>query len=223
MNKGLKYGVAAVALVALLAGCGKSNDNAIPDATNASATITIKPNDIIRGNPNAKVTLLEYASMTCPHCARWTEEVLPKVMETYVNTGKVRYIFREFPLDGAARMASALARCQSGDGFYSFIDLLFRNQNNWLKDANGDGQIGKEDIEANLVQMARVAGMAEDRAKACMNDPKNLAVVDENWTQAQTQYNVNSTPNFILNGEVHRGEWQWDELDKKIKDALAKP
>lgn len=222
MRTGLKFGMIAVALAAALAGCGKSDD-AIPDAgSGQNAQITVKPNDIIRGNPNAKVTLLEYASMTCPHCSRWDKEVLPKIIETYVNTGKVRYIFREYPLDGAARMAAALARCQSGDGFYSFIDLLFRNQDQWIKDSNGDGQISKEDIDANLVQIARVAGMSEEQARTCMNDPKNLAIVDENTQQAQALYNVSGTPTFILGGKIRSAEWMWEDIDKAIKEELAK-
>src|SRR5262245_7270939 len=84
VHKGLKNGFIAAALAAALIACGKSGDNAIPDGSTAGNTqITVKPNDIVRGNPNAKVTLLEYASMTCPHCSRWDAEVLPKVIQNY--------------------------------------------------------------------------------------------------------------------------------------------
>ncbi len=175
----------------------------------------------MRGNPKAPVTFIEYASMTCPHCARWQQEVLPKLIAGYVDTGKVRYIFREFPLDGAARMASALARCQKGDAFYAIVDLLFHDQPEWIKDANGDGQISKEDIVANLDQIAAKANMAKPQAEACMNDPKNFAIVDANAMEAQTKYNVNSTPTFIVNGEAHVGEWKWDEVDAKLKALTA--
>src|SRR5262249_14190851 len=147
VNAKLGLGLAAAAVFTLgLAACGKSSSSAIPDADAAASTvqITIKPTDIVRGDPTAPITFVEYASMTCPHCARWQQEVLPKLITNYVNTGKVKYIFREYPLDGAARMASALARCEKGDKFYSFIDLIFRNQEQWEKDANGDGQITKE-------------------------------------------------------------------------------
>ena len=223
---------AVIALGSTLAACGQSSTSsppatapsspAIPQSGSGAATdITVKPTDIIRGDPKAPVTMLEYASMTCPHCARFEAEVMPKLVESYIKTGKVRYIFREFPLDGAARMASALARCETGDAYYSFIDLLFLNQAQWLKDANGDGQISKEDIVAGLTQMGRSAGLGADKVQSCADDPKNLAIVDDNWQEAQTRYNVNSTPTFILGGEIHKGEWDWNELQTKLNALLA--
>lgn len=218
-------GCVAVAVLALgLAACGKSSDNAIPDGSASAATtvtVTPRPDDIVRGKADAPVTFIEYASMTCPHCARWQKDVLPQLIKNYVDTGKVRYIFREFPLDGAARMASGLARCQKGDAFHSMIDLIFKNQEAWIKDANGDGNITQEDVATNLEQIARVAGMSKEQADACMNDPKNLAIVDANWQEAQTKYNIQSTPTFFANGEQHVGEWSWTELDATMKRLTA--
>ena len=222
MSKGSILGLIAAVIIGGLAACGQSNDSAVPDGTSGPSTaITIKPTDIIRGDPKAPITMLEYASMTCPHCARWDQEVFPKLLDTYIKTGKVRYIFREFPLDGAARMASSLARCQSGDNFYAFIDLLFRNQPQWVKDFSGDGQISKDDIEQGLVQMGRVAGMGEDQVKTCINDPKNLKIVDDNSQEATALYGVEGTPTFILGDQIHRAEWTWEELDKKLKAMIA--
>lgn len=215
--------LAALALGAVLAtvsACGKS-DSATPAAGGSNTAITIKPTDIVRGNPNAPITMLEYASMTCPHCSRWQREVMPKLYETYIKTGKVRYIFREFPLDPAARVASALARCQKGDGFYSFIDHLFLNQAQWM-DSNGDGRMTQEEVTQGLVQMGRVAGLSPQQVDACMNDPKNLAIVDDNLQEAQSLYNVQGTPTFILGDTVHRAEWAWEDLDAKLKSMLPK-
>jgi protein-disulfide isomerase len=210
--------VAAVAVYIIFI---RPSSSAVPEGGSSPTAITVKPTDIVRGSPNAPIVMLEYASMTCPHCARWEKEVMPKLVENYINTGKVRYIFREFPLDGAARMASALARCEAGDNFYAFIDLLFLNQNQWIKDFNGDNQISREDVIQGLTQMGRVAGMTQQQVETCANDPKNLAIVDQNLQEAQTLYNVNSTPNFVLGDEVHRGEWAWNELDAKLKSMLA--
>ena len=226
MSKNPTYGLIAAAVIVVGVAAWwftRPADSAIPDSGGGSSptAITVKPTDIVRGSPNAPIVMLEYASMTCPHCARWQKEVMPKLVETYINTGKVRYIFREFPLDGAARMASALARCETGDNFYAFIDLLFLNQNQWIKDFNGDNQISQEDVIQGLTQMGRVAGLSQQQVSTCANDPKNLAIVDQNLQEAQTLYNVSSTPNFVLGDEVHRGEWAWAELDKKLKSMLA--
>jgi protein-disulfide isomerase len=217
----LRNALAVLALgliVGIAAACGKS-DQAAPGGS--ATQITIKPTDIVRGNPNAPITMVEYASMTCPHCARWQEEVMPKLDAAYIKTGKVRYIFREFPLDPVARMASALARCQKGEGFHSFIDLLFKNQRQWV-DPNGDGNITQEEAIQGLVQMARVAGLSQPQAEACMADPKNLQIVDDNFNDAQTTYAISSTPTFFVDSTRHVGEWKWEELDKVIKEQLAK-
>ena len=80
--------------------------------------VEIKPTDMVHGSPNAPVTMVEYASMTCPHCAAFQKDIIPKLNKDYVDTGKVKVVFREYPLDGAARMASAVARCLSGDQYF---------------------------------------------------------------------------------------------------------
>jgi protein-disulfide isomerase len=224
MNKNTRiYG--ALAAILILAGAG--GWFAFGRATSPLAAITgaqsveVKPTDMVHGSPKAPVTMIEYASMTCPHCAAFQKDVIPLLNKDYVDTGKVKVIFREYPLDGAARMASAVARCLSGDQYFSFIDLLFKNQMNWIKDFDGNGQLTKEDVLEGLTQMGRIAGMPADKVKACSEDPKNLALVDGNWMEGQTKYNVNSTPTFIINGVNHAGEIPYPEL-QKILDPLVK-
>jgi protein-disulfide isomerase len=186
-----------------------------------SQNVEIKPTDMVHGSATAPVTFVEYASMTCPHCAAFQKDVIPKLNKDYVDTGKVKVVFREYPLDGAARMASAVARCLSGDQYFSFIDLLFKNQMNWIKDFDNNGQLTKEDVLEGLTQMGRVAGLSADQVKTCADDPKNLALVDANWMEGQTKFNVNSTPTFIINGTPHTGEIPYDQL-QKILDPLVK-
>jgi protein-disulfide isomerase len=224
MNKNIRtYGaLAAILIVAAAAGWFAFGRSSSPLAAITGAqNVEVKSTDMVHGSPNAPVTFIEYASMTCPHCAAFQKEVIPLLNKDYVDTGKVKVIFREYPLDGAARMASAVARCLSGDQFFSFIDLLFKNQMNWIKDFDGNGQLTKEDVLEGLTQMGRVAGMPGDKVKACADDPKNLALVDANWMEGQTKYNVNSTPTFIINGVSHAGEIPYPEL-KKILDPLVK-
>jgi len=183
--------------------------------------VEIKPTDMVHGSPNAPVTIVEYASMTCPHCAQFQKDIIPKLNKDYVDTGKVKVVFREYPLDGAARMASAVARCLSGDQYFSFIDLLFKNQMNWIKDFDNNNQLTREDILQGLTEQGRFAGLSREKVQSCAEDPKNLALVDANWMEGQTKYNVNSTPTFIINGTSHAGEIPYDEL-QKILDPLVK-
>jgi protein-disulfide isomerase len=220
VNKKTLLTVAVAAIIVVAAGgywaFGRS---AGLDLSGAQA-VDLKPTDEVEGNAKAPVTIVEYASMTCPHCAAFQAEVIPLLKKDYVDTGKVKIVFREYPLDGAARMASAVARCLSGDKYFSFIDLLFKNQANWIKDFDNNQQITKEDILEGLTQMGRIAGLSREKVQACADDKNNLALVDANWMEGMTKYNVNSTPTFIINGVTHTGEMAYDQV-KKIIDPLV--
>jgi protein-disulfide isomerase len=209
----MRFGFLASAVVALLiAGYGFG-------AAQVGQAVEIKANDMVRGKANAPVTIVEYASMTCPHCAAFNKDVIPQLAKEYIDTGKAKLVFREFPLDGAARLASAVARCFSGAQYFSFIDVLFAKQLDWIKDFDGGG-ISREDIVEGLSQMAGQSGMARERVAACATDEKNLAVVDANWKDGENSYNVRATPTFIINGTTHVGGMSFDDL-KKIIDPLA--
>jgi len=217
MNRNFFGLLAAAAFALVLSGC--DSGGALPTGGGAQS-VEIKPSDMIEGSKDAKVTMVEYASMTCPHCAAFEAQVKPLLKKDYIDTGKVKFIFREYPLDGAARMASAVARCFSGEQYFSFIDLLFANQMNWIKDFDNNQQITKEDIVEGLTQMARQGGMPKEKVVSCADDAANLKLVDENWMEGQTKFNVNSTPTFFINGTMHAGEIPYDEL-KKILDPLV--
>lgn len=182
--------------------------------------VVLKESDRIMGAPDAPVTVIEYASMTCSHCAAFATGVFPQLKSEYIDTGQVRYVFREFPLDGVARVASALARCQTGDNFFTFVDLIFYNQQEWLAGLFGNGQqLTQELVEESLIDFAREAGLGRDQALACMRDPQNLAEVDENWGEAQNQYNINATPGFVINGTTHSGALPIEQF-REILDPL---
>jgi protein-disulfide isomerase len=213
----MRMGFFAAAAVALLvASCG---DGGLPIP--GAQTVEIKSDDRVHGSPNAPVTIIEYASMTCPHCAAFNRDVIPQLTKEYIDTGKVKLVFRDFPLDAGARMASAVARCFSGEQYFSFIDLLFANQMGWIKDFDGNRMITREDIVEGLSQMAGRSGMAREKVAACASDEKNLAAVDANWMEGENRYNVRATPTFIINGTPHVGGMSFDDL-KKIIDPLAR-
>ena len=180
----------------------------------------LKDSDRVMGSPDAPVTIIEYASMTCPHCAAFTLGVFPQLKSEYIDSGQVKFVFREFPLDGIARIASALARCQTGDNYFAFIDLIFHNQQEWIAGLGASGQqMTQELAEESLIEYARMAGLGRDQAIACMRDPQNLAEVDENWEEAQNQYNINSTPGFVINGTTHSGAMPIESF-RDIVDSL---
>jgi protein-disulfide isomerase len=225
MNSKYLYGAIAAAVVVIAAGAWFWTGQAaspLASAGGSGQNMDMKSSDMIHGAQNAPITIVEYASMTCPHCAAFQKEVVPKLTKDYIDSGKVRMVFREYPLDGAARMASAVARCLSGDQYFSFIDLLFANQMNWIKDFDGNGQLTKEDIQQGLEQMGRFAGMAKEKVDACADNKDNLALVDANWMEGQTKYNVNSTPTFFINGVKHEGEIPYDQLKKDLDSLLKK-
>src|SRR5262245_42647744 len=132
----MRIGLLAAAAVALIV--AGYDAGAAPAASTGGQAVEIKADDMVRGRADAPVTIVEYASMTCPHCAAFNKDVVPQLTRNYIDTGKVKLVFREYPLDAAARMASAVARCFNGDEYFSFIDLLFANQMNWIKDFDGN-------------------------------------------------------------------------------------
>src|SRR5215467_3543025 len=207
MNKNILYAGAAAAIVAVgvVAYTSFGRSDSLISGISSGQTVEIKPTDMVHGSKDAPVTIVEYASMTCPHCAAFQKQIIPQLNKDYVETGKVRVVFREYPLDGAARMAAAVARCFTGDQYFSFIDLLFANQANWIKDFDGNQQLTREDILEGLSQMARQAGMPREKVASCADDKDNLALVDANWMEGQTRYMVGSTPTFLINGVPHVG------------------
>lgn len=146
--------------------------------------------DRVEGNVSAPVTIVEYASMTCPHCARFSNEVHPGVKASLIDTGKAKLIFREFPLDKFALKASMLARCAPADKYYDFIQVVFRNQDRWVK---------AEDPLAALKQLGTLTGMDNQYMDACMNNTELETAILNRQAEAQKQFNISSTPTFVFN------------------------
>lgn len=169
--------------------------------------------DMALGSKDAPVTIIEYASMTCPHCAAFTKDVFPQIKTNYVDTGKVRFIFREFPLDQVALAASALARCVAKDDapkYFAIIDILFKQQSDLASDALGTiNRVGKQ------------AGFSEQMIKECVqNDPKIQKGILDVREHAYKTLKVNSTPFFFVNGTPVKGETSFEAFEKMIKPLL---
>ncbi|MGH6989467.1 MAG: DsbA family protein [Stellaceae bacterium] len=160
-------------------------------AGGAAKTPTLNPDDHVMGQTSAPVTMIEYASLTCPHCAAFEEEDLPAIKKKWIDTGKVKLVYRDFPLDGYALKASMLARCAPDDRYFQFIESFFESQENWVTAA---------DPTAALTEIARLGGMTADATKRCFADKKlEKAIVKERFT-ANKDYGVDSTPTFFILG-----------------------
>jgi protein-disulfide isomerase len=207
---------AALSLTGLAALIGLSPLRLITGAMAQSAADVAKPvslPDMALGPANASVTITEYASMTCPHCAAFDKEVFPKIKAAYVDTGKVRYVFREFPLDIKAAAGSMLARCIAKDDaakYFTVVDLLFRQQDDWVM----------KNTTETLTRIGKQAGLSQQAVEDCLKDQALLDKIAADQKYASEVLKVNSTPTFFINGEVIKGEASFDEFDKKIKSML---
>jgi protein-disulfide isomerase len=167
--------------------------------------------DQVQGSPTAPVTIIEYASMTCSHCATFHNTTYPVLKSRYIDTGKVRYILREFPLDPLAAGAFMLARC-AGDGkYYTLVDALFREQKNWA--------FAQNPIPP-LLKIAKDNGFTEQSFEQCLSNQKLLDGLEEVRQRGQSKFGVNSTPTFFVNGKIIRGMMSIEELEKQMQPFL---
>ena len=167
--------------------------------------------DMVMGKDDAPVTIVEYASMTCPHCARFHENTLPGIKEKYVDTGKVRFIFREFPFDPRAAAAFMLARCAPKEQYFPMIDVLFKQQSVWAT---------AQDPRPPLLQIAKLAGFTQESFEACLKNQQVLDNVMAVKDKAAKDYKVDSTPTFFINGEKLSGEMSVEAMSAAIDKHL---
>jgi protein-disulfide isomerase len=207
---------AALSLTGLAALAGFSPLRLITGAMAQGAADVAKPvslPDMAIGPADASVTITEYASMTCPHCAAFNAEVFPKIKAAYVDTGKVRYVFREFPLDIKAAAGSMLTRCIAKDDsakYFAVIDMLFKQQNDWVM----------KNTTETLTRIGKQAGLSQQQVEDCLKDQALLDKIAADQKYASEVLKVNSTPTIFITGEVIKGEASFDEFDKKIKSML---
>jgi len=171
--------------------------------------------DMVMGDANAPVTVIEYASMTCPHCAHFQETTFPELKKRYIDTGKVRYIFREFPLDNLAAAAFMLARCAGeldSAKYYAMIDTMFAQQRTWAV----------EKPIPPLMAIAKQAGFTEKSFDECIANQKLLNGIEDVRQRAIKVFEVDSTPTFFVNGKRMVGALTIDELAKTIDPMLKK-
>jgi protein-disulfide isomerase len=183
-----------------------------PARLQLAEAVEIGPDERVIGDPAAPVTIVEYASMTCPHCASFHDVVYPGLKENWIDTGKARMVFRHFPLDGLALRASALAECMEGVRFFGFLSLLFETQASWAR---------ADDPVKALQELAKQAGLDEAASDACLNDDAVLTKVLEQRKEGSDIYGISSTPSFLVNGEKMQGAATYEEFDAQLKKLVG--
>jgi protein-disulfide isomerase len=177
-----------------------------------TGTPDVTADDRILGKTDAPVTIIEYASLTCPHCAAFEKDILPKIKSEWIDTGKAKLVFRDFPLDGSALKAAIVARCAPPERFYGFIGVLFAQQGSW-----GLAQ----DPVPGISRIAKLGGMSDDQVQACLKDDALQNKVLAGRLAAEQQYQVESTPTFFINGKKVVGAKE-EDIVAAIKSAAPK-
>ncbi len=172
----------------------------------------IFPDDRILGPADAPITIIEYSSLTCPHCAVLHREALSEIKATWIADGRARLVFRHFPLDAMALRAAAVADCIEGDRFFGFLDLLFKSQKRWAK--------SNPPLKA-LGQLARLAGMSQKKFESCANDEAQMDRILERRQDGTQTYDVKSTPTLIINGRKVEGARDFDHFEKIFKEIVS--
>jgi protein-disulfide isomerase len=168
--------------------------------------------DRVLGKADAPIVVDEYVSLTCSHCAEFYNDTLPALETKYVDTGKVRFVLHDFPLDGVALKAAQVARCMPADEFYPFVKVLYKNQMAWAT---------SKTPEKNLTQYAMLGGLGQDKAQACLADTKLQDAIVAERTEATEKHDVQATPTFIINkSQTVKGAQSVDEFSKIFDDIL---
>ena len=187
----------------------------IAPAADVSVEELMKPGDLADisiGSADAKITVVEYSSLTCPHCATFQAKTFPGFKAKYIDTGKVRFITREFPLDNLAAAAAMLARCVAPEKSFDFVETMFATQDTWA---------GGQNPKAKLFEIAKQAGFTEETFEKCLTDQALLDKLTAQRTRAGEKFQINSTPTFFVNGKRVSGNTNLADFEKVIEPLLG--
>lgn len=197
---------------------GGDADSPAASSTTATAAKTIHPvigaDEFIIGKPGAPITIVEYASLTCPHCARFHTETLPQLIANYIEPGKVRLVYRDFPLDRYALQGSMMARCAGRGRFLGFIDAMYKTQNAWSRSNNPT---------QSLARIGLHGGMSQKAFDACMENKEIETKVLTQRADGQEKFSIISTPTLIINGRVYPGALSFAEIDRILAPLVKQP
>jgi protein-disulfide isomerase len=209
MNKISRRLFASSAMLALLAPAVLAQEAEAPPVDKAALAVPPAHGEMELGKPDAKVTIVEYASASCPHCAEFANDELPKFMKDYIDTGKVRLLFREFPHNDAAMGAFMIARCAPKEKYFPLVEVMFKTQQTWVQNPL-DG----------LRTIAMQAGFTEETFMACLNNKDVVKNIMDERKRGEG-FGVQGIPTFFINGERYKGEYTFDEMKKVIDPLLG--
>lgn len=181
--------------------------------------------DFMIGDPDAPLTVVEYASMTCGACAAFHQNVFEEFKKNYIDTGKANFVLRHFVLNGPDLAASMIARCAGEDRYYAFIDLFLKRQSTWISPwqdlpPNEDATLAQLAEMADMHKFLRPTGLSRDRMTACLDSGKLRDDLLRQRMEGQQQYNVAATPTVIINGETYRGGLTYEDFEKALRKAM---
>ena len=179
----------------------------------AQTVLALTKSDRILGNPDAPITIVEYASLTCPHCAHFANEVFPELKKKWIDTGKVKLVLRDYPLDEPALRAAMVARCAPPDRFYAYVDTFFGAQEKWVT---------AHDYRDALARLVKLGGMSREEFDNCLKNTALENKIVEGRLIASKELDVNSTPTFFINGTKFTGAPTVEEFDKVLSGLSVK-
>ena len=184
-----------------------------PLLADAQTVLALSKDDRILGNPEAPITIVEYASLTCPHCAHFTNDVLPELKKKWIDTGKAKLVLRDYPLDEPALRAAMIARCAPPDRYYGYVDIFFGAQEKWVT---------ARDYRDALARLVKLGGMSREEFDNCLKNTALENKIVEGRLIASKELDVNSTPTFFINGTKFTGAPTVEEFDKALSGLAAK-
>ena len=184
-----------------------------PLLADAQTVLALSKDDRILGNPDAPITIVEYASLTCPHCAHFTNDVLPELKKKWIDTGKAKLVLRDYPLDEPALRAAMIARCAPPDRYYGYVDIFFGAQEKWVT---------ARDYRDALARLVKLGGMSREEFDNCLKNTALENKIVEGRLMASKELDVNSTPTFFINGIKFTGAPTLEEFDKVLSGVAAK-
>ncbi len=184
----------------------------VPVTVMAADMEQIYPDDMYLGKADAKVTVIEYASLSCPHCANFNKDVLPKIKAEYIDKGLVRWVFRDYPLNRPAFQAAILAHCGSPMRYFGLVDTLFQSQDYWLT---------QSDPMTALKQIGASVGIDDKAFEACLHDEALKTKILTRVQEANDKYKIDATPTFVIKGVTHAGELPYEDFKKLLDQALG--
>ncbi len=163
------------------------------------------------GEKSAKIKMVEFASLTCGHCARFHNEVFPRLQSEFIDTGKILFIYKDFPLDKFALKASVIARCSGNDKFFSFLKVLYSKQKDWTR---------TQDPFKSLLKIAKLGGLKNDEIKVCVGNKSIEDGILKQRLTSSKKYDIKATPTIYFNGEKYNGDLTYEALKLKIDSLL---